>query len=125
MFRAGWRCDTGALFWVERSTTLRLAASTWKQSDRRWPGGSCRIARGTGVERVYLRDFRVGALLAALAVPDCDAVAGLITIAPVVSGRRYAKELRTTHLAAFLGSEAEESLERMLSDALAARGGCT
>jgi alpha-beta hydrolase superfamily lysophospholipase len=62
--------------------------------------GSIRFAaqslqQWTGVERVCFAGIRLGALLAALAALEPDAAAaGLIAIAPVVSGRAYVRELR-------------------------------
>jgi alpha-beta hydrolase superfamily lysophospholipase len=58
----------------------------------------------TGVTRVCLLGFRLGALLATLAAARSEAVEGLILVAPVVSGSRYLKEMRTTRLAALLGT---------------------
>jgi pimeloyl-ACP methyl ester carboxylesterase len=63
------------------------------------------VRRLSGVHRVYLLGFRLGALLATLAAGRCDAVAGLILVAPIISGRRYVRELRTMRLAASMGSE--------------------
>ena len=62
--------------------------------------GSIRFAaqslqQWAGVERVCFAGIRLGALLAALAALDADVgAAGLIAIAPVVSGRAYVRELR-------------------------------
>jgi pimeloyl-ACP methyl ester carboxylesterase len=53
----------------------------------------------TGVERVCLLGIRLGALLASLAAARCRAVESLILIGPVVNGRRFIRELRTTQLA--------------------------
>lgn len=53
-----------------------------------------------GVKRVCLLGFRLGALLATLAASDCEAIAGVAVVAPVVSGRRYLRELRVIQLAA-------------------------
>jgi alpha-beta hydrolase superfamily lysophospholipase len=71
------------------------------------------LQRRTGVARVCLLGFRIGALLAALVAERCDSVAGLILVSPIFNGRRYVKELRTTHLAGLLGA----------SGAAAERGG--
>jgi alpha-beta hydrolase superfamily lysophospholipase len=60
------------------------------------------LRRCTGVQTVCLLGFRLGALLATLAAVQCGAVDSLILAAPVVSGRRYLRELRTTRLAASL-----------------------
>jgi hypothetical protein len=57
---------------------------------------------------VCLLGFRLGALLATLAVARSDCVDGLILVAPVISGPRYLRELRTTRLAALLGATALE-----------------
>lgn len=48
----------------------------------------------TGVGRLYLAGFRLGATLAALACLARSDVRGLIAIAPVVSGGAYVRELR-------------------------------
>ena len=53
----------------------------------------------TGVERVALLGIRLGALLAAAAAARLPQVCALIAVTPVVSGRRYLKELRTFELA--------------------------
>jgi alpha-beta hydrolase superfamily lysophospholipase len=53
----------------------------------------------TGVDRVCLLGIRLGALLAALAAAECRTVESLILIGPVVSGRRYVREMRMTQLA--------------------------
>jgi pimeloyl-ACP methyl ester carboxylesterase len=53
----------------------------------------------TGVERICLLGIRLGALLASLAAVECGAVESLILIGPVISGRRFVRELRTTQLA--------------------------
>ena len=58
------------------------------------------LRRQTGVQRVCLLGFRLGALLAILAAARSEAVKALIVVAPVLSGRRYLRELRTTQLAA-------------------------
>jgi alpha-beta hydrolase superfamily lysophospholipase len=55
------------------------------------------LRRRTGVPRICLLGFRLGALLAAVAARDAAADA-LILIAPVLSGRRYLRELRTIAL---------------------------
>jgi alpha-beta hydrolase superfamily lysophospholipase len=60
------------------------------------------LRRRTGVQRVCLLGFRLGALLATLAARQSDCAEELILIAPVVNGRRYVREMRTTALAAQL-----------------------
>jgi alpha-beta hydrolase superfamily lysophospholipase len=64
----------------------------------------------TGVTRVCLLGFRLGALLATLAAARSDRIDGLILVAPVISGPRYLREMRTTRLAALLGAGSAESL---------------
>jgi alpha-beta hydrolase superfamily lysophospholipase len=68
------------------------------------------MRRRTGVERICLLGIRLGALLAALAAVECGTVESLILVGPVVSGRRYVRELRTTQLAgiALAGASAGE-----------------
>ena len=64
----------------------------------------------TGVDRVCLLGIRLGALLAALAATECRTVDSLILIGPIVSGRRYVRDLRMTQLAgnALSGSSASD-----------------
>lgn len=57
------------------------------------------LRRCTGVDRVCLLGFRLGALLATLAAPRCE-VEALALVAPVLNGRRYLKEARILQLAA-------------------------
>jgi len=62
----------------------------------------------TGVKDICLLGFRLGALIATLAAKQCAPSArALIVIAPVVSGRRYVQELRTTRTVAMLGADGE------------------
>lgn len=78
----------------------------------------------TGVTRVCLLGFRLGALLATLAAARSEAVDGLILIAPVISGSRYLKEMRTTRLAALLAAgPTESSANDPSDDPLAAAAG--
>ena len=63
------------------------------------------LQRRTGVERVCLFGLRLGALLAVLAAAKSKSVSSLVLIAPVISGRRYIRELRMTQLAAQLGKD--------------------
>jgi alpha-beta hydrolase superfamily lysophospholipase len=61
------------------------------------------LQRLTGVERVCLLGVRFGALVALLAAErNRSAVAELVLIAPIINGRRFIRELRTTRLAANL-----------------------
>src|SRR6185437_4605590 len=55
--------------------------------------------RRTGVESICLLGIRLGALFAALAAAECPMVESLILVGPVMSGRRYVRELRTAQLA--------------------------
>jgi alpha-beta hydrolase superfamily lysophospholipase len=57
------------------------------------------LKRRTGVNRICLLGIRLGALLATLAAAERPMVDSLILVGPVVSGRRYVRELRTTQLA--------------------------
>jgi alpha-beta hydrolase superfamily lysophospholipase len=63
----------------------------------------------TGVRRVCVLGFRLGTLLARLAAARSDSVDGLIAVSPIVTGRRYLRELRTTRLAAAMGLAGEET----------------
>jgi len=69
------------------------------------------LRRRTGVRQVCLFGVRLGALLATLASADCGEPTPLILIAPVVSGRRYVRDLRTTRLAARMGKDSQEPPE--------------
>ncbi len=60
------------------------------------------LQKRTGVAKVYLLGFRLGALLATLATSRCNNLGGLLVIAPIISGRRLLRELRTARLAAGL-----------------------
>jgi pimeloyl-ACP methyl ester carboxylesterase len=57
------------------------------------------LRRRTGVRRVCLLGFRFGALLAALAAARCECLSAMLLIAPVISGKKYLRELRTLELA--------------------------
>lgn len=73
------------------------------------------LRRRTGVERVCVLGFRLGALLAALAAERCR-IDALALVAPVLSGRRFLKEARTLQLAASAASAAVgEGASRMES----------
>jgi alpha-beta hydrolase superfamily lysophospholipase len=58
------------------------------------------LQRQTGVVRICLLGIRLGALLAVLAAARLAQIQALIAIAPVISGKRYLRELRTFELAA-------------------------
>jgi alpha-beta hydrolase superfamily lysophospholipase len=63
----------------------------------------------TGVQQVCLLGVRLGALLATLAAARLTCVTSLILLAPVISGKRYLRELRTARLAANLGTDFQEA----------------
>ena len=65
------------------------------------------LRRRTGVTRVCLLGFRLGALLATLVAARSGCVDGLILVAPVISGPHYLREMRTTRLAALLATASE------------------
>ncbi|HEY1890252.1 MAG TPA: hypothetical protein VGG63_07595 [Steroidobacteraceae bacterium] len=57
------------------------------------------LRRLTGVSRVCLLGFRLGALLSVIASRQCP-VEALALVAPVLSGKRYSREFRTLQMAA-------------------------
>lgn len=57
------------------------------------------LRQRTGVARVCLLGFRLGALLSILAARQCQ-VDALALVAPVLNGRKYLREARTAQLAA-------------------------
>lgn len=67
------------------------------------------LRHSTGVRRVCLLGFRLGALLAVRAA--CESIDALIVISPIMNGRRYVRELRITQMAASLRSEDAVSSE--------------
>jgi alpha-beta hydrolase superfamily lysophospholipase len=77
----------------------------------------------TDVTRVCLLGFRLGALLATLAAARSDCVDGLILVAPVISGPRYLREMRTTRLGALLGVAASEPASGGEGDVVAVGAG--
>src|ERR1700730_13638376 len=68
------------------------------------------LRRLTGVPRVCLVGFRFGALLATLAGARSTTLDGLILISPIVNGRRYLRQLRTTRLAAALSTAPADAI---------------
>jgi len=72
----------------------------------------------TGVERIVFGGVRMGASLAALAALDDDTVAGLIALAPVVSGKGWLRELRLAAAMSGTESEAARSLGGLEGDGL-------
>lgn len=81
------------------------------------------LRRRTGVTRVCLLGFRLGALLATLVAARSGCVDGLILVAPVISGPHYLREMRTTRLAALLGATASEPAGDGARDVAAAATG--
>jgi alpha/beta superfamily hydrolase len=72
--------------------------------------GATETLRGeAGCERLCFLGVRLGATLAALAASERSDVAGLIAIAPLVSGKAYTRELRALQMATGLGTPAESS----------------
>jgi alpha-beta hydrolase superfamily lysophospholipase len=67
------------------------------------------LRRCTGVQRVCLLGFRLGAVLASMAASRCPQVRALIAVAPILSGRRYLRELRTFERAAGLAVNASSA----------------
>jgi alpha-beta hydrolase superfamily lysophospholipase len=63
------------------------------------------LTRRTGVKQVCLLGLRLGATLAILAARHCPEVAALALVAPVIEGRRYVKELKTSQLVASLAAK--------------------
>jgi predicted alpha/beta hydrolase len=74
------------------------------------------LRRRTGVQRVCLVGTRLGALLAARAARDIEGFTGLFAIAPVINGKRYLSELRTTRLAALMGAPSASADDRFGGD---------
>ena len=70
------------------------------------------LKRTTGLERVSLVGIRLGASLAAAAAAERDDIEALVTIAPVVSGKAYLREMRLLRRAI----DARRSLERAADD---------
>jgi alpha-beta hydrolase superfamily lysophospholipase len=64
------------------------------------------LRKRTGVRQICLLGVRLGALLATLAADECGESTPLVLIAPIVSGRRHLRDLRTTRLAALMGKDA-------------------
>jgi alpha-beta hydrolase superfamily lysophospholipase len=65
---------------------------------------AAQLRRRAGVRRIAIVGIRLGALLAALAAKGADADA-LVMIAPVIKGRRYLSEIRTTQMASAMARE--------------------
>jgi alpha-beta hydrolase superfamily lysophospholipase len=73
------------------------------------------LRRRTGIKRVCLLGFRLGALLATVAAARGAAVDALILVAPVLDGRRYLRELRTIALAGAGAANASHSVKHAAS----------
>jgi pimeloyl-ACP methyl ester carboxylesterase len=81
------------------------------------------LRQRTGVQSVCLLGLRLGAMLATLAAARCEDVDGLVLGAPVVSGRRYLRELRTTRLASLMAAHDVPPDADLRPDAAMARDG--
>jgi pimeloyl-ACP methyl ester carboxylesterase len=69
------------------------------------------LRRQTGVKDVCLLGIRLGALLALLAAARGSDIQGLVLVAPIVSGKRYVRELRTARLAALSGQHGQDAVQ--------------
>jgi alpha-beta hydrolase superfamily lysophospholipase len=69
------------------------------------------LRRRTGVHRICLLGFRLGATLATIVAARSPNVRALIAVAPIINGRRYLKELRTFERAAALSTHAAEAAQ--------------
>jgi alpha-beta hydrolase superfamily lysophospholipase len=67
------------------------------------------LRRRCGVSRVYLLGVRLGAALCYEAARQTGQISGLMLIAPVITGRRYLRELRMTRMAAASAAQAEDA----------------
>jgi alpha/beta superfamily hydrolase len=81
------------------------------------------LQRLTGVERVCLLGFRFGTLLAAIAASRCPQVRAMLAVAPVMSGRRYLRELRNFERAAAQAAHATTAAQMPSRDAELAGAG--
>jgi alpha/beta superfamily hydrolase len=79
----------------------------WVESTR----AAARTLRETcGVERIWFLGVRLGVLIAVLAADGLEDVAGIIAIAPVVSGRTYLRELKLLQGALGLAERPQSAL---------------
>jgi len=69
----------------------------------------------TGVAQVAILGFRLGALLAVQARALCPEIDALALIAPVISGRRYLREIRMARLAASTIADADPAKSARLA----------
>lgn len=76
------------------------------------------LREATGVGRVLFLGVRLGASIAALAAVERKDVAGLVAVAPVVSGRALLRELRALRMARGLppGEDAREAAGFLLTE---------
>jgi alpha/beta superfamily hydrolase/dienelactone hydrolase len=84
---------------------------------------ACELVRAQGATRLVLAGLRVGVMLAAAVAAERDDVAGLIAIAPVVSGRRWVREMRALQQALALappppGRETPDDIQEAIGFAL-------
>jgi pimeloyl-ACP methyl ester carboxylesterase len=61
-----------------------------------------------GIERVCLLGVRLGSLLASMAAAEADLADSLMLVGPVVSGRRYVRDLRMAQMAGLAMNAPEE-----------------
>lgn len=80
------------------------------------------LRRRTGVRQICLLGVRLGALLATLAADECGESTSLALIAPIVSGRRHLRDLRTTRLAALMGRDASSESREASSGSMEVSG---
>jgi pimeloyl-ACP methyl ester carboxylesterase len=76
------------------------------------------LRRRTGVDRVCLLGFRLGALLATLAARECTSVESLVLVAPIVSGSGYLRELRVARLASSLAVDPAQLEDETVKEGL-------
>jgi dienelactone hydrolase len=74
----------------------------------------------TGVSQVAVLGFRLGALLAVRARALCSEIDALALIAPVISGRRYLREIRMARLAAASLADADPAKSARLAASMQA-----
>lgn len=74
----------------------------------------------TGVSQVAVLGFRLGALLALQARALCSEIDALALIAPVISGRRYLREIRMARMAAATLADADPAKSARLAASMQA-----
>jgi alpha-beta hydrolase superfamily lysophospholipase len=65
--------------------------------------GATELRHRSGVTQICFLGIRLGALLAMRAAAQCKTNSSLVLISPILSGRRYLRELRTIRMAASAG----------------------